>query len=282
MKNLNKIYVAQKVHRGWHIYSKKSLNHYFFENMEYEKLKYLDLNPDVEFYNYLKSIHFFKKKQKWYDFKIPIVKVNKKLKFKTLWNWFFMIITFIILVLLALPISRKFFPSYTNNYVNTFVIVFLSSFLHEISHWLSANYCNVYSPTMGINFKWFLPMPYTDLTGISYLTSKNKKIFIILSGIISNVYIVLISYICSWFTNINIFNDIFYANLILIITNLMFYIKLDGYYIIELFLEEKIISYSKNDFKLNKLLPIRIFMYILFLIFIVLTILGVLRLWHMI
>lgn len=119
----------------------------------------------------------------------------------------------------------------------SFVLLFISLILHEIGHMLTALYYKIPVPEIGIMFYFFALCGYADVSFYSKLNNKKKQINILLSGIFMNVFLMSIGIII-YFYIIKSHYLIFFIiiNMGLVLANLMFYLKLDGYYIITILL----------------------------------------------
>lgn len=118
-------------------------------------------------------------------------------------------------------------------------IFFLSLFIHELGHMLTALYYNLPVPELGIMFYCFAPCGYVDISALNTLKAKWPRLNILLSGIFMNTTLLAVGLLL-YCLNLN--NQVglvlILVNVSLIIANLMFYLKLDGYYILTVLIEE--------------------------------------------
>ena len=123
------------------------------------------------------------------------------------------------------------------------LIVFISTIFHETGHMVTARHYNIPVTDMGIMLYWLIPTAYTNLTIINLCSSKRKKLSVMLAGIFSDLGIVGLSYIL--FINLPLRHYSCYFlfgalyNMVSILTNLLVFIKFDGYYILEILLDEE-------------------------------------------
>lgn len=122
------------------------------------------------------------------------------------------------------------------------LIVLVSISLHEMAHAFVAKYNGAIIPEIGIMLYWFMPCAYTSIGGISSIQSKYKRITFKAAGVLLNLQLVgwgliSLSFVSGRISEILI--GIIYINAILFISNLLIFLKLDGYYILEEILDIK-------------------------------------------
>lgn len=118
------------------------------------------------------------------------------------------------------------------------IAFWLLSAIHEMAHAVVARNFGVSVPDIGLLFYALIPYAYTDLTFISLLEKKWKKLCCLLAGIMSNLMIAGIFGIVSAYTLNTFCVEIAVLNVLICLTNLMVFFKLDGYFILALVLDE--------------------------------------------
>ena len=93
------------------------------------------------------------------------------------------------------------------------------------------------SVRMGVLLNFFTPAFYTDVSGINRITMKTKRIFVWLAGIMAQLVILAVTLFMILYLNISPWwKDfclmLFLADLMLVIFNLLFVMRFDGYSII--------------------------------------------------
>lgn len=148
------------------------------------------------------------------------------------------------------------------------VIIFLTGTLHELSHTFVAKSYSVSIPSIGIMLFYFMPSFFVDISGINFINEKEKRVKILLSGILMNMNVATICLIFMMLFNINSNYIIFtiVLNFMMIIVNMIPYIEFDGYYILINLIENSTIKYSL--LKKNKSEPYEIIFSIISLFFV--------------
>ncbi len=108
--------------------------------------------------------------------------------------------------------------------------------LHELGHAVVARCFKVNVPEIGIMLYWFMPCAYTNLSGITFLEKRWKRVVALFAGILVNVLLMGVSLLL-----LNVVPDHMYhfvlwftvSNLSIIFVNLLVFLKLDGYFILE-------------------------------------------------
>lgn len=117
----------------------------------------------------------------------------------------------------------------------SYLSLFIIMFVHELGHASSAIKSGIKPRSIGLGFYTIMPAMYTDLTDIWRLSS-NKKVKINLSGIfiqlIINILIVSIINLTDEDLVQSIASKIYFVNSLLIILNLVPFLKFDGYWIL--------------------------------------------------
>lgn len=135
-------------------------------------------------------------------------------------------------------------------HIVSFIII---ATLHELSHAVIARKNNIPVPEIGIMLYICMPYVYTNMSYIRLLRSRWKRILCLIGGILLNILLAGIFFFIAGIIPIEnklILEEIAYMNLILVISNLMIFFKLDGYFILqeiigETYLREKSIEKVK-------------------------------------
>ena len=128
------------------------------------------------------------------------------------------------------------------DYVLLLILFAVCLSLHEIGHVISARYYDVNVPEVGVMLYFFLPCAYTNVSAIHLLKGKKKKILVLASGTFVNfgligVFLLLMSLIDSPHA-VAILLCLIVVNLGTVFMNGMVFLKFDGYYILEVLLNE--------------------------------------------
>ena len=123
--------------------------------------------------------------------------------------------------------------------IYVYIINVIGTILHEGSHLISALNEDAYVPRIGLKFFYFSFAGFVDVTGIRFLNRK-KLIKVTFAGTKANILLLSIGIISLCVSQ---FNDLLFSSMIIIsimtiVSNMNFFIKLDGYYIIESILNE--------------------------------------------
>lgn len=110
-------------------------------------------------------------------------------------------------------------------------------FFHEFGHAIVLTSYGLPSVRMGVLLNFFTPAFYTDVSGINRITMKTKRIFVWLAGIMAQLVILAVTLFMILYLNISPWwKDfclmLFLADLMLVIFNLLFVMRFDGYSII--------------------------------------------------
>lgn len=153
-----------------------------------------------------------------------------------------------------------------------FALVIIKIF-HELGHaYVAARYgCNI--STMGVAFLVMFPVLYTDTTDSWRLVSRKKRVFIGTAGMVTEVYIALISTFLWSFLPDGIFRSIAFifattSWIMSLMVNTNIFMRFDGYYILSDWwgienLQERSFSFAKWRlrnilFKLSEPMPERL------------------------
>jgi putative peptide zinc metalloprotease protein len=126
-----------------------------------------------------------------------------------------------------------------SNQIYAFIILLFIFIGHEFGHSIIAQGFKINTGKIGFGFYLFLPVFYIKLIEIWRL-SKNKRVMINLGGMFFQLLLgfifILIYYLCN---EPNIIPYIIKMNMLVILVNLNPFIKLDGYWILADFLDNK-------------------------------------------
>lgn len=276
MKELYQCEINKINNKTYHIYNYNSKMHLEIGLKEYNLL----LNSDDEFIQYLKNMNFFKKpilRNKILNYKISIIKSNFK---KNIYTDFMEKLIWICLMFSLLWFTILYNPkihiTIQGNIFEYYIIVFISLLLHELSHWLFSINRNVMIPEIGINFKCLLPLPmmYTDGTGIRYISNYLDRICCVYSGILINILILSSSYILWYYTKEITFLNIWEINVNIILFNIAWYLKFDGYYTLSFFLGNDVLSNQNLNIEIKIIKIIINVVQIIFFLYVIYSIIG--------
>ena len=127
-------------------------------------------------------------------------------------------------------------------------------FLHEFAHAVTARYYSVNVPEIGVMLYYFLPCAYTNISGINLLKNKNQRLVVLISGNLVNVGLIGLMYMAIPFVSSHIaayLLALILLNIGTVFMNGMIFLKFDGYYIMEVLvdeiqLKEKSITYFRQ------------------------------------
>lgn len=191
-----------------------------------------------------------KREWKWTKIKLPLLNANRLIKKESFfWKLFYVAITylslpfFLLVVLLNIKILMN-IPTVLqdiNIMQNIFllaIITFISLLIHEFAHAVSGRMLGINIPEIGIMLYWFMPCAYTNVTGIHFLSTKKDKFKVLTAGLSSNLILASLALVLyqNWSTPILLI--IVVVNFLIILTNLFCFLKLDGYFLLELFFDE--------------------------------------------
>lgn len=121
--------------------------------------------------------------------------------------------------------------------------------LHELGHAVVARCNGVNVPEIGVMLYWFMPCAYTNLSGITFLKSRGSRLIILMAGSFTNFMLSGICFLLLEVLPAKTHEFLLWcavSNLTIIIMNMVFFIKLDGYFILEELMEVK--NLRKNAF----------------------------------
>ncbi|MBE7129462.1 peptidase M50, partial [Bacillus mycoides] len=133
--------------------------------------------------------------------------------------------------------------------------LFIISF-HEFSHYYTyRKYIKSDKMRFGIIIRYFFLLLF--FTNVNYMRTldKRKKIAIMLSGVMGQMILGSLLAIMYLFSSSDVILYIYIANCIIILTNMMPFLKLDGYWVINLMIgsEDYMKSFKKFIFKRQKI-----------------------------
>lgn len=136
------------------------------------------------------------------------------------------------------------------------IIQILTVLIHEVFHLVFAINRGANVPEVGVMLYFLSPSGFSDLTQINFFKNRGSKIICLLAGLLFNFSLLVFSLFMFYFFDLVIFQLLFIANLVAILINLGFYIKLDGYYILQIlidenYLREKSLSMFKKSIARN-------------------------------
>lgn len=215
---------------------------------------YSEKNMDLEDYLYKKKINIL-------DMKILNCKVKSLLlnKIVTLLNIFFNNITFMISIFSLVFIPKiitdiqkiNFLEIDIQNIAIIYLVQFLIICLHELGHYQEyAKECKREYGYFGVGLRYFcLVLFYIDVSFLNTL-NKSQKIKIILSGIRNQFILNFMFTIIYIVTNNEILLGIICMNWIIMITNALPFMKLDGFWFINTLLNTE--NYMDDFFRAIK------------------------------
>lgn len=114
--------------------------------------------------------------------------------------------------------------------------------LHECAHMITARKYGVNVPEIGVMLYFLIPCAYTNISGINLLKSKARRLIVLVSGSLVNFAVIGVCNIimCSSAskTLISFSAAIALANIGTIFMNMMVLLRFDGYYALEVMLDE--------------------------------------------
>lgn len=130
------------------------------------------------------------------------------------------------------------------NFIDWLLMLVLSSFslfLHELSHAVTARFYRVNVPEIGLMLYCFIPVAYTNISCINLLEKPSKRILALSAGTLSNLGQIGLCYFLINLLSPHLaayFFALIIVNIGTIVFNWFVFLKFDGYYIIEVFLNE--------------------------------------------
>lgn len=123
------------------------------------------------------------------------------------------------------------------------VVLSLTSLaLHECAHMITARKYGVNVPEIGVMLYFLIPCAYTNISGINLLKSKTRRLIVLASGSLVNFAIIGICSITMCITDskslVSYATALALSNIGTVFLNLMVLLKFDGYYALEVILDE--------------------------------------------
>lgn len=268
------------------VYNKNNGNHYQMNYDEYSFLELLKKNYDKNkictelgyteenfdiYINQLDELSFFSNKkkrlQKWNKLYLFCVD-TRKLK-KTPFTALFEKILYVLSYLSGL--SLLFTVLITNHALlfsvfsirlemigylalTFFLIHLCTTIIHELAHGIFAINRNIMVPEFGLIIYYFSLAGFTDISEIYFLKNTKDKILCLISGLMVNFVLMTSALIIYLFISPNmIAQGLFLSNLVTLFFNLGFFIKLDGYYILQILLDEPYLREKSINFIFKKI-----------------------------
>lgn len=122
--------------------------------------------------------------------------------------------------------------------VTLLIMFWILSAIHEVAHAVVARHYGASVPDIGLLFYCLIPYAYTNLTFISMLDKKWKKLCCLFAGMLANLMIAGIFGLIAAFSISSFAFEVAAVNVLLVLTNLMVFFKLDGYFIMTLLIDE--------------------------------------------
>lgn len=168
------------------------------------------------------------------------------------WEMFYFLVTYFSIPIFSIGLLSVFYKNINildlvtpivnitpQNIISYMLILITSLFLHEVSHAVVAIFNDVNVPEVGLMLYWGIPSAYANLSTIKLQQEKKKRLQIFFSGIQMNLLLsgIGLIYLSFWkSTNVFIeemFSFLFLMNISFVFLNLQFFIKLDGYFILQ-------------------------------------------------
>lgn len=120
------------------------------------------------------------------------------------------------------------------HFVLFYIVTIITIFLHEIGHALACKYFGGKVKEIGFLLLFFSPALYCDVSGIRMFKKKQAKIITLLAGIFVQIFILSIMSILYHFIyeGSSFIATFALWNLIMVVSNIVPFIKLDGYWIL--------------------------------------------------
>lgn len=114
--------------------------------------------------------------------------------------------------------------------------------LHELGHAIVARYYGVNVPEIGVMLYFLFPVAYTNVSGLHLLTDRRKQLRILLAGSYVNLGLIGLSLLLLYFIPTPAIAAYATASILInlgtILLNCVIFLKFDGYYILEILLDE--------------------------------------------
>ena len=140
-----------------------------------------------------------------------------------------------------------------------FIIYIISAFIHEFGHIAACNRFTKKNGEIGVGIYFLFPVFYSNITPI-WGAKKEERIITNLAGVYVQLFIILFLYIVYLITDIHEIQDIIGASTVIILYQLIPFIRTDGYWILSDLTDspnllsnsnKRVINFLKNPFKLK-------------------------------
>ena len=125
--------------------------------------------------------------------------------------------------------------------IDSIILFFVLGAFHELAHAIVARRFDIPVPELGLMLYFFIPCAYTNLTYVGIIKSKKKRMLSLSAGVFSNFLIAGISLLVAAETTGRVhifFLEMVFVNIVFVISNLMVFLEFDGYYLLEVLLDE--------------------------------------------
>lgn len=232
LKNLDGIKTLEDLSKYSKIYSVTEIAHLI---EQFEKLGFIERREIKNRFNLIKI-------------RKPLLNGNRIINPKRLiWKMICFILIFLSIPLLVIgiivniPNLQHMIDAMKNNIftLETLMLLPITLFslsLHELGHAVVARCFNINVPEIGIMLYWFMPCAYTNLNGITFVEQQWKRNLSIFAGILVNVSLSSIGLLFLNVVTGKVYNYVLLfviSNLSIIIINLLVFLKLDGYFLLE-------------------------------------------------
>ena len=145
----------------------------------------------------------------------------------------------------------------TNYMVYLFIIYIVSAFIHEFGHIAACNRFTKKNGEIGVGIYFLFPVFYSNITPI-WTAKKEERIVTNLAGVYVQLYILTALFILYLITGIHEIQDIIALSTLVIIYQLIPFIRTDGYWILSDLTDspnllsnsnKRVIDFIKNPFK---------------------------------
>ena len=190
-----------------------------------------------------------KEKKNYLFYHVPFVNPNRFLDVFVKKAFQFKVVNILLITLLSTIIITGLFyfctnfPAFSSNFlrgfgVNEFILFYSASviavLLHELGHAIVCKYYGGKVEEIGLLFIFFSPALYCDVSSIREFKGKKERILTLLAGI----FVQLIIFSCMSILFIEVYPNsswvatFTYWNLIMVLVNIIPFIRLDGYWIL--------------------------------------------------
>lgn len=163
--------------------------------------------------------------------KILVLRTSKLKYFKIYCPLIIMVLTIAFSLILGIYATYRLDLNHSNNIYQTILWLLINIFFHECGHALFTVNAGREVIDFGIKLNYGIPMFYVDTTDIC-MTPTNSRIKVSLAGVFMNAALALILYVLLC---INIYTGkrLIVMSLLFVVSNLIPFMKLDGYYVFQ-------------------------------------------------